>query len=696
MSYHRTERLDMELGHPLFVTSPIIEGATDRAADIAADAAPLRLQMMGQMIAFAHGRAVALPRARKTRAVLAVLALSGSRRMLRSAMTGLLWSRREQEQARASLRQSVHELQAFGAELGLQLLNTERQHLQLRPGLVGSDLIAIAGASPARPAALDQLQGDLLDDLVGLDPAFDVWIVQREREIREAAAGVATQILEAEHAPAAVLAAAGRLIEISPTRELGWRRLIEIHAQSGEHSLAIEACERCLAAFARAGLSGPSDATQALIAGVRDRLPAGGADPAAHGGPGAGPRPSWGGVWLGVAAFRAVDGEDSLSMGLAEEITLALARFRWMNLIAPGSVSEALGGRAQWRELGLDFLLDGSVRRAGDQIRVTVQLLDLRAGGGSMEMTAGAPRGEVVWSARFDREATDLFTLQDEIAAATAAQVDPQLMLRETQRAAVVPVRDATAYDLMLRAIPAIHRLAQPAFGEAGGFLAEASARAPDDAAILGWWACWHVYHVGQGWAADPEAEMRQAGVLAERAVLLDPNCARALSVAAFVRSFLLHEDISTTIGLHERALALNPNLPFAWAVAALTLTYAGEHETAIARGLQAKRLSPFDPHSFFFDSALMVPNLMLGRFETVVALGRRSVALNASMTATWKGLLSALGHLGREVEAAEVLVRLLLLEPGFNLVDAAARSPLRRVEDLHVYVSGLRKAGLK
>jgi tetratricopeptide (TPR) repeat protein len=273
--------------------------------------------------------------------------------------------------------------------------------------------------------------------------------------------------------------------------------------------------------------------------------------------------------------------------------------------------------------------------------------------------------------------------------------VDPELMRHESRRAAERPLRDASAYELMLRAIPAIYHLVKPEYDEAGLLLARAAALTPDSAAIMGWWACWHVYLVGQGWAPDPAAAMQRAGALADRAVTLDPSCARALSIAAYVRSFLLHKDISETISLHERALALNPNLPFAWAVAALSLAYAGEHATALERAHQAKRLSPFDPHSFFFDNALMVPSLMLRQFDTVVMLGRRAMALNPSMSGTMKGLLSALGHLGRGAEAAELRETLLLLVPGFSLARAAKRSPLRRAEDRQIYIEGLRLAGL-
>jgi TolB-like protein len=390
-----------------------------------------------------------------------------------------------------------------------------------------------------------------------------------------------------------------------------------------------------------------------------------------------------------VAPFRTTaDGcEAGLAMGLAEEITTALGRFRWINLVAPGSIqalaAEPRGESERWRRLGLDFLLDGAIQLGGAQIRVTVRLVDMRAA------------GEVVWSGRFDRPASDLLALQDDIAAETVARIDPELLLHESRRLSAWPAGDATAYELMLRAIPAIYRLDEPGYRVAGAWLRDAAALAPDNGSIHAWWACWHAFLVGQGWADDPLESMREASRLADRAVSLDPFCARALSVAGYVRSFILHRSIDETIALHERALALNPNLPFAWAVSALTLSYAGEHLAALERGQQAKRLSPFDPHSFFFDNALMVPLLMLRRFEQTVELGRAAAALNPAMSSTLKGLLSALGHLGRGVEAADVLAQLLRLEPGFTLRRAAERSPLRRVEDLYIYVEGLRRAGL-
>lgn len=631
--------------------------------------------------------AIVMPKVRKTRALLAILALANPRPVLREHITGLLWSRRGREQARASLRQCVHELQESCVAWGMPLLRTGRQHLQVDWDMVWIDVQALERATASQPDTLELLKGGLLEDLQGLDPAFDNWLAVEARRMLDGAATLASLVLDQQTESVTIIAAARRLVAIAPTHEAGWRSLIQAYAIAGERAAAIEAYEECALALSRSVGTRPSYETTALLTHIRT-------DDAAPIIPYGHARRAQDGVRLGVMVFRATDpfDEATFSVGLADEITNALARFHWINLIAPSTIAalahKPAGEIERWRALDVDFLLDGSVQRGGGRIRVTVRLLDMRT-----HVEQGG--GEVVWSARFERDAADLFTLQDEIAAGTAAQVDPELMMREGRRAAARPVHDATAYELLLRAIPAIYRLSEPGYSEAGALLAQAAQRAPENANIHAWWAVWHAFLVGQGWAEDPQHAIRHAGELAKRAVALDPSCARALSIAAYVRGFLLHQDIAETVGLHDRALALNPNLPFAWAVSALALSFAGDHVTAVQRAQQARRLSPFDPHSFFFDNALMMPQLMLGEFEAVATLGRRALALNPSMSGTCKGLLSALGHLGHAAEAADVLARLLSIEPGFTLASAEQRSPLRRPVDRALYIEGLRLGGL-
>ena len=173
------------------------------------------------------------------------------------------------------------------------------------------------------------------------------------------------------------------------------------------------------------------------------------------------------------------------------------------------------------------------------------------------------------------------------------------------------------------------------------------------------------------------------------------PSDARALTLAGQVRGFLGRR-LEEASALHERALALNPNLALAWCLSGLAQSYMGHHEEAIRRMRQALLLSPSDPHLFFFDMALIMPYLLRGEHERAVEIGRQAIELNPWFASSYKGHLSALGHLHRDKEAAETRARLLVLEPGFSVATAVERSAISHSEDIESYADGLRKAGLR
>jgi DNA-binding SARP family transcriptional activator/tetratricopeptide (TPR) repeat protein len=669
---------------------------TDPAPPQATAPTRLRLRLIGRMEALGPGAVNVLPRVRKTRALLAILAMANGAPVGRVAIAALLWSTRDREQARASLRQSVHELNASLNLAATGPLIAERMYLQLPAAEIETDVRAVMRATLVRPDALGLMgNGALLEDLVGLDPAFDRWLSAERAKLAAAAALIAEQVMAARladgAAPSVVLDAARTLLAIDQLRESGWRAMMTAHMAAGERGSAMAAFERCASALAEAGQPGPSAETSALYDAIRaEGKPT---QPAAE--RGGFPAQTAPGVRLGVLPFHVIGGSDDegLSIGLADEITNALARFRWISLIASSSLAAIRSGAADPRleALGLAFLLEGTVQRGGDRVRVTVRLLDMRAARGAGGRDGG---GEVIWARRFDRAKTDLFSLQDEVAAETVAQVDPELLLREAHRATARAPADPTAYDLVLRAIPALYRLEEAGFRAAGGLLAAAIARDDGYAPAHAWLAYWHIFLVGQGWAHDIAAAMAAAAESADRAVALDPADARALTIAGHVRSYLDHQ-LADAIDMHERALALNPNLPLAWAFSGLARAYAGQHDEAIRRINAARRLSPFDPHGFFFDTALMVPTLLRGDFEQTVELGRRAVHLNPALSSTLKGYLSALGHLGPSAEMLSVRARLLQAEPGFCVHRALARSPMMMEADRDLYATGLRRAGL-
>ncbi len=648
----------------------------------------LRLKLIGAMDAWSVSSERVLPRVRKTRAVLAILALAAPHPVPRQKLSGLLWSTRDREQARASLRQALHELSLALTPCGPALLHADRDKVWLDADAIWVDARQVVCSEPMSPAFLDLLDGTLLEGLEGLDPAMDAWLASERRAFRDRARSAMERLLDAVTDPELRIETARRLVSLDEAHEIAWRTLMEGYAMRGERSRALEAFESCRSALARLLKAAPSAETLALAETLRH-----GTDPDVSAQPFGELRVQTKrsvkrGARLGVAPLRALGNaaETDFAIGLAEEITTALARLRWIAVVSSASLAR-LGETASDPEalraaLDLDFLLTGTVQRDESRVRVSLRLLDLHAG------------GEVVWAQRFDHPAADLLSLQDEIAAAVVARIDPEILLIEARRAAVAPGRDASAHVLVLSAIPAIYRLDKESFLKAGQMLEEAIAREPDDAAAHAWYAYWHIFYVGQGWAPDQAAAMARAGRLAERAILLDPQDARAFAIAGHVRAYL-HRRLDEAMALHERAISLNPNLPMAWALSGVAHAYAGDQEEALRRIQRYRRLSPLDPHAFFFDVALEIAYLLSGRYDQVIELGRQLTEVHPGLSAAWKPYVAALALAGRKAEAEAAAQRLLAIEPGFSVERFLAAAPFVREEDRALYARGLREAGV-
>ncbi len=692
----------------------------------------IRLRLIGQMEAWTLTSESVLPTGRKTRALLAILALSAPRPVLRGKLAELLWSRRPEEQARASLRQEIHRLMETLEPMGAQILAITRDHLALRPGAVWVDVEEVLNASTARPAALSLLDGELLEDLSGVDPSFDTWLASERERLRDRARTLAESLLREKHEPEAVIPAAQQLLAIDCTHEGAWRALMRAYASRGERGMAIQAYERCRNILAEQLDAQPSQDTQTLLADIRAAGPIVAATPPVRPEP-AEPRlaprretrldhrgdtrfeqrgdarvtargdarqeprgrgdardmPIHGGPRIGVLPLQLIgttEAEAHLSGGLADDITAGLARFRWMFLVSSASLGRhAAQNRdeaAIRRSFGVDFLLDGGVQRVGARLRIALRLLDLRAG------------TQVVWSGRFERDMSDTLALQDEIAAEVTAQIEPEILLLEAQRIAARPPQDPTAYELMLRAISLITRLDRPVFLQAGDLLTQAMAQAPDYASPYAWAAYWRLFLVSQGWAEDPQAAAAEAGRLAERAIALDTQDARALTIAGHVRA-LLHHRPREALALHARALSLNPNLAMAWSLSGMAYLYLGELDEAERRMLRYKQLSPLDPMAFFCDTGRILLAVLRGQYDLAASIGREVSEMNPAFSDACKPYLAALGYLGADREADMVRRRLLSIEPDFSIGNFLANTPLQHNDHLDIIVRGLRQAGV-
>ena len=671
-----------------------------------------------------------LPTGRKTRALLAILALSSPRPVLRSKLAELLWSRRPEEQARASLRQEIHRLLEALNPVGNQIMSVQRDHLTLRPGTVWVDVEEVLRASVSKPQALSLLDGELLEDLDGVDPSFDQWLAGERERLRDRARNLAETLLREKDDPETVIPAAQQLLAIDRTHEGAWRALMRAYAGRGERGMAIQAYERCRSVLADMLDAQPSDETQRLLAEIRASSPTPVRAPLSTPTPPSRPEPrpmqreprfdaridnreprgesrdarsgdradrggdtrssTRGGARVGVLPLQMIgttEAEAHLSTGLADEITSALARFRWIFLVSSSSLARyATQTRDEMqirRAFDIHFLLDGTIQRVGERLRINLRLLDLRAG------------NQMVWSQRFDRAANDLLSLQDDVAAEVVAQIAPEILLIESQRVTARPSHDAGAYDLVLRAMPLISRLDKPLFMEAGELLRRAIEVEPDYAAAHAWFAYWQMFLVGQGWSDMPGEVMAEAGRLAERAITLDPQDAKALTIAGHVRAFL-HHRLREAIALHERALMLNPNLAMAWNLSGVAFAYLGDLQEAERRVARYKQLSPFDPQAYFYDTARIIIALLKRAHEHAVEIGREVSQMNPAFSAACKPYLAALGHLGAKSEADSVRARLLEIEPEFSIARFIAASPFERAEDREHYVRGLRLAGIK
>ena len=462
--------------------------------------AVLRLRLIGQMEAWTSTSESVLPDGRKTRALLAVVALSAPRPALRGRLAELLWSRRPEEQARASLRQEIHRLLESLSFAGSEILMVTRDHLSLRPGAVWIDVEEVMRATTTEPASLSLLDGDLLEDLDGIDPTFDAWLTTERERLRDRARTVAEALLREQVEPEAAIPAAQRLLAIDRAHEGAWRALMRAHADRGERGMAIQAYDRCRAVLADCWTPAPSAETQKLLVGnprprrqphaARDRVappvqlvppPAAGAGRdrrdacrrrADHGRRSriAAPRPTRRGARVGVMPLRLVgttEEEAHLAPGLAEEITTALSRFRWMFVVSSSSLARfAQDNRdeaAIRRTFGIDFLLDGTIQRDARTVAhhaAAARSARRQPGGlGAALRPAGRRSAVAAGRDRLGSRGAD----RPGNSADRGASASPSR-----------PVIDATAYDLVLRALPLMTRLEREPFMQAGSHLARA------------------------------------------------------------------------------------------------------------------------------------------------------------------------------------------------------------------------------
>jgi TolB-like protein/Flp pilus assembly protein TadD len=390
---------------------------------------------------------------------------------------------------------------------------------------------------------------------------------------------------------------------------------------------------------------------------------------------------------MAVLPFRSEGGPQGcgIALGMAEEISAALARFRTPRLISTATFFDGIGPAAdaleRCRTYQLDYIIDGSIRVVGQWVHVGITVLDV------------VLDFEPIWTRRFEGWLDNLFQLQQQIAAEIIAQVDPGSLQQASAAEAPVRTKIAAAHHAVLTAIQGIFRLDRQQFVRARELLARAVDLDPDYAAAHTWMAYWSIMAVGQGWVEDPRDVTELAGASAERAVLIDPFDARALAIAGHVKAYLLH-DVESALRLHARAIELNPNLPIAWTMSSWSRLYNGDHATAIRHAMTARSLSPRDPHIFFAEHALMTAQFFSRHLEEAEMLAETVLERNPGHLSALNVRLAILGHMGRYVEAQRCLAMLREIAHNISVEMIVSRPPLRP-HDKAFYIDGLLKAGV-
>ncbi len=376
--------------------------------------------------------------------------------------------------------------------------------------------------------------------------------------------------------------------------------------------------------------------------------------------------------------------------GMTEEIIATLSLNRSLLVIAHNSTlryrersrSADLGDIAA--ELGVRYLLTGSVRRAGQRLRIGVELMH-------------ALSNRVIWHERYDGEDGDVFAFQARIAAAIAAAIDPQVEQAEIARVVATtrgqPTESFSAYDCVLRGLPGLYRFGSAEFDAAGALFQRATALDPDYAQAHAHLATWYNFRVGEGRSSEIGADGLAAYHHAMRAVALDPQDAWVLSVAGHILAFL-KKRFDEALELFDQALSRNPSCALAWARSATTLAYLGRADEALARVRNAIRLSPFDQNTFAFFTTCGTAALVAGRHAEAVAWLGKALRLNPRYNAARRLLVAALVQAGELDEARAQAQAFLATDPGFTVSGFGAWYPLQPPHLAPLLVA-LRRAGL-
>jgi adenylate cyclase len=391
---------------------------------------------------------------------------------------------------------------------------------------------------------------------------------------------------------------------------------------------------------------------------------------------------------IAVLPFQNMSGDpeqEYFADGIVEDIITALSRFKSLFVIARNSSftykGKAVDIKQVGRELGVRYVLEGSVRKAGGRVRITGQLIE-------------AATGAHLWAERFDSTLEDIFDLQDKVTTGIVSAVSTRLDQAEIARATRKPVGNLDAYDICLRAIARFREDTREACDDALRMLYRAIELDPDYSRAYGLAIRGYATRKVQGWNIDKASEITEVRRLASKVAAVGRDDELALASAGQALAWVCR-DFQLGEALVEQALALNPNSAFVQQMHAYVSVYLGKHQAALDEIELVVRLNPLDPDISRSEVIRTAALVLLGRYEEAVACGTKLIARrpNWAVGVRATAIAHALG--GNVAEAHRLGHQLRQLDPRMRLADLREFFPYGRPEDVEKLIEGLRIAGL-
>jgi len=657
------------------------------------EGAEVRIDLLGGFaVRDEVGREVAIA-SRKAQALLAFLALAPGKPQPREKLMGLLWSDRAEPQARSSLRQALSELRKALPETDPPLLSAQRDSVWLNPESVQVDAVTLgrliaAGDAKDLAHAVELYRGDFLDGLDVRDEAFEDWRRGRRQVLRAQAIQALASLVELQDGAQAI-ATALRLLALDPLNEAAHRTLMRLYAASGERTMALKQYQACREILAAELELSPEPETERLMHEIRDGAARTGEAMESAVGPKPStlePSPLPDRPSIAVLPFTNMSGDAEqqyFSDGITEDIVTELSRFGMLEVVARNSAfvlrDQAIDVHEAGKALGARYLLEGSLRKIGNRIRLTTQLIDVES-------------GKHVWAERYDRELEDIFAIQDDLTHAIVATLAGRLETADTERSLRKPSNSLVAYDYYLRALQYVRRYDARTTRDGQRLMEKAVALDPGFARAH---ALLAHFVMTAGWfdwleSGDVHASDDDALAIARTAVELDPDDGDCYAKLAVVH--LQRREFEQAKHYFEKALGLNPHDLWIWSHYGWYLNVIGEHQQALDRLDQRESLEPYPPnwHLEIRGQALYG----LERFAEAAEVFRRMTVLNPWDHAYLAACYGQLGESGKAKEHLDTYRR-AVAEPSLEAY-AESENYFRDPEDLEIWLDGLRKAGMK